>query len=542
MNPGLPKFEIPTTAGHPLPIPLSFGSVLFIVGANGSGKSALLQHVVGANPDGRIRRISAHRQTWLKSGNINITPETRRQFSDQFYHYERAADSRWRDEYAEMKQSAVIFDLVAKDNARARKIADFHNAEDPEGAEKTAREVISPFSRINDLLKVGKMNVSLKVSEGEQIFAQRPDGAEYSIAEMSDGERNATILAATVLTVEERTALLIDEPERHLHPSIIQPLLSALFQERKDCAFLISTHDLELPVSNPGAGVLLVRSCTWEGNTPKSWDVTRLEIDAGLPEETKREIMGARRKILFVEGTSSSVDGQLYGILFPTVSVIPKESCRDVMKAVSGLRETQECHHVEAFGLIDRDDRSDSDIAKLPKFVYALEVCSAEAFLYCSDAIRAVAAKQAEGRDEDPSGLVEAATEAALAILAQDKCADEMAARRCERTMRDAMMLRVPTWKKLLEEPRQEVIAKATNPFHAERERFTRLVQERRLDELVARYPLKKSSAFNEIAKSLRCPNKHDYEIMALSRIRHDDQLAETLRCRLGKLSQMLGG
>ena len=450
------------------------------------------------------------------------------------------ATSRWRDDHAGTKQSAVIFDLVAKDNARARKIAALHDAGNSEGARKAALEEISPFSRINDLLKVGRLNVSLENSEGEEIFAQRPDGAKYSIAEMSDGERNAAILAATVLTVEERTTLLIDEPERHLHRSIIQPLLSALFQERKDCVFLISTHDIELPASNPKAGVLLVRSCAWTGNGPKSWDVALLEANSGLPEETKREILGSRKKILFVEGTTGNLDDQLYGALFPEVSVTSKGSCGEVMRAVSGLRDTQECHHVEAFGLIDRDDRSEGDIEKLPKFVHALEVCSAEALLYCSDAIRAVAAKQAEGRDEDPSGLVEAATKAALEILAQDRCADEMAARRCERTVRDAMMLQVPDWKELLEEPGKEVIAKVANPFCAERERFTRFVRERQLDKLVARYPLKKSPAFNAIARSLRCSNEHDYETMALSRVRHDGQLAKRLRCRIGELSEML--
>ena len=542
MNSELPKFEIPITAGNLLPIPLSFGGVLFIVGANGSGKSALLQRVVEVNPGRRLRRVSAHRQTWLSGGTVDITPQARRDFSDDHWMHEKLPHSRWRDNNAEMKQSAVIFDLVARDNARARKIAALHETGDPEGAGKTALEEISPFSRINDLLKIGRMNVSLEHSEGEQIFARRSDGAKYSIAEMSDGERNAAILAATVLTVEEQTALLIDEPERHLHRSVIQPLLSALFRERKDCVFLISTHDIELPVSNPEAGVLLVRSCEWEGDRPKSWDVILLEANADLPEETKREILGARRKILFVEGTSGSVDGQLYGALFPEVSVTPKGSCGDVIRAVSGLRATQNCHHVEAFGLIDRDDRSDDDIARLPEFVCALEVCSAEALLYCSDTIRAVAAKQAEGRDEDPSRLVEEATEAALGILAQDMCADEMAARRCERTTRDAMMSRVPGWRVLLEQSGKEVVAAVANPFCAERERFTRFVQKRRLDDLVARYPLKKSQAFDKIARSLRCQNRHDYETMALSRIRHDGQLAETLRCRIGELSQKLGG
>ena len=49
------------------------------------------------------------------------------------------------------------------------------------------------------------------------------------MAQMSDGERAAAIIAATVLVADPGTLFLIDEPERHLHRSIIEPFLSALF-------------------------------------------------------------------------------------------------------------------------------------------------------------------------------------------------------------------------------------------------------------------------------------------------------------------------
>ena len=133
---------------------------------------------------------------------------------------------------------------------------------------------------------------------------------------MSDGERNAAIIAATVLTVEAGTTLLIDEPERHFHRSIIEPFLSALFERRRDCTFVVSTHEIGLPVGNPEARVIMVRSCEWNGDRPKAWDVEVLEANTDLPEELKRAILGARRRILFVEGKSSSLDLPLYNALF----------------------------------------------------------------------------------------------------------------------------------------------------------------------------------------------------------------------------------
>ena len=43
----------------------------------------------------------------------------------------------------------------------------------------------------------------------------------YGAAELSDGERNALLISAEILTAKDGTLLIIDEPERHLHRSII---------------------------------------------------------------------------------------------------------------------------------------------------------------------------------------------------------------------------------------------------------------------------------------------------------------------------------
>ena len=91
-----------------------------------------------------------------------------------------------------------------------------------------------------------------------------------------------------------------------------------------------------------------------------------------------------------MEGTASSLDLSLYNALFPGLSVIPKGTCIDVQRAVSGLRNSQDLHHVESYGLIDRDDRPNDEIERLSKnSVFALDVCSTEA-LYDVDGLASV--------------------------------------------------------------------------------------------------------------------------------------------------------
>ena len=311
-----------------------------------------------------------------------------------------------------------------------------------------AQKSVPLFEQLNALLALGTLTVSLENSNDEEIFAQHGDnGARFSIAQMSDGERNAALIAAEVLTVEPGTLLLIDEPERHLHRSIIEPFLSALFELRKDCAFIVSTHEVALPVSNPEARVLIIRSCEWNGDKAHKWDVELLEANMDLPEDLKRAILGARRRILFVEGTSTSLDQPLYSVLFPDISVVPQKSCVDVQKAVKGLRESHNLHDVEAFGLIDRDDQSDDKIEELAKQgVFALDVYSVEGLYCCSDVIESIACLQADVHGSNDAEMIDEVRQKALDALNQNGIAEEMAARRCERRVRNSIMSKLPGW------------------------------------------------------------------------------------------------
>ena len=67
------NLSVPREAMEPLEIELLAGHSLFVLGANGSGKSSLM-HRFNSNRVAPTRWISAHRQTWFESGIVNITP------------------------------------------------------------------------------------------------------------------------------------------------------------------------------------------------------------------------------------------------------------------------------------------------------------------------------------------------------------------------------------------------------------------------------------------------------------------------------------
>lgn len=538
------KLEIPRTLNDLNPISLSLknGDQLFIVGENGSGKSALIQQFVGHLPS-RFKRITAHRQTWFSTGSIELTPASRQQYQQQNLGYDRRSDARWKDHSPGSKLSAVLFDLVAKENTRARAITQYVDSDNYEKAKAFSEKSSSPFDEINELLSLATLKVKIENSNDRDLLARHLRTEQsFSIAEMSDGERNAMIIAAHVITAEPGTVFLIDEPERHLHRSIIQPFLSALFDRRShDCAFIIATHEIFLPIVNPNARVLILRSCQWSGSQCVGWDAKVLEPNSQLPEELKRAILGSRNRILFVEGTpTGSLDFPLYTTLFPDISVVPKGSCEDVQKAVFGLRDSQALHHIEAFGLIDRDNRKDEDVKRLEgKGIFALEVYSVEALYYCSDAIAAVASEQARLRGEDSKQLIESAKKESIKILKDH--AEEMAAKRCERRIQELTQSYIPNWESIKDNSIQPFSIPDTSQLYSkELARFNKLIEEENLDQLIARYPVRQSCALETIAKSLVCKNRTDYERIVINLIRRDDELAEKLKKRIGPLSKVL--
>ena len=206
------------------------------------------------------------------------------------------------------------------------------------------------------------------------------------------------------------------------------------------------------------------------------------------------------------------------------------------------MRGSQDLHHAEAYGLIDSDGRSQETIDALSKRgVFALDVYSVESLYYCFDSLDAVARRQAQSLGRDPDTLRDSALQAALNVLGETGLAERMAARRCELLVRDQMTSQAPDWKAIRDQALPTFQILLESPFQDELATFREFLKDRAFDQLIARYPLRDSRVFGEVARALEFSTRELYEQTLIARLQSDAALAAKLRKRIGPLCLALG-
>ena len=527
---------IPGESDAPRTIRLVAGEALFVLGANGAGKSSLMVHFAASNR-GKSRRISAHRQTWMQTDALDMTPASKVQTEQNIQNTDYDQSSRYRDNYAAQRTSMTIYEIIDSENVRARAIAACFDRNDVEAAREAARRE-APIAVINDLLKQSNIPISISIHKNERLMASKHGGPQYSAAELSDGERNALLIAGSVLTAPSGTLLIIDEPERHLHRSIISPLLNQLFTHRSDCAFVISTHDHGLPLMMSGSRLLLLRSCKFAGQSVRNWEADELPQGEPVDEHLRRDLVGARRDILFVEGTENSLDRPLYSLIFPMVSVIPKGSRRNVELAVAGLRAGESLHWLRAFGIVDGDGEPQEGHAGKTADVYTLPLYSVESIYYHPWIVKRIARKQAEVTGEDSSELTTKALSAAVSAVGGET--ERLSRNASKKLIRRKVFDQMPDDDELLRGQPLMLTNDAAGILAERKQELDDAVERGDWEALVRKCSVRESGALNAVSNALGFLTRGDYEKAVRHLLTHDEESLGFLKGLFGDLCERL--
>lgn len=393
-------YWLPDENGNKKLISTNCNSII-IIGANGSGKSKLGAWIESQDMK-NVHRIGAQR-------NINLDenfPLKNYDHAEEMVLYGTTRKShqelkipRWGgvkynttkliDDFNDVV--AALISLANNENNKfaneCRSISDRNQWPDP------------PCTAVNKLIKIWddvfpQRKLELRDSRFFAFSSNDPEH-KYNAKEMSDGERSVLYLVAQVLCVPKNKYLIIDEPEVHLHRSIMNRLWNNLEKFRPDCFFIYITHDTFFASSHSGSDKIWVK----DYNNDK-WNIELLQ-DHDLPEDLLFEILGSRKNVLFVEGEKNSYDTQLYRLLYPSFHVIPCGSCSQVIARTKAFRNIESLHHFKAYGIIDRDFRSQQEIKKYEsQNILVLEVAEVENLFLTKELVRFLAKRLNENPDE----------------------------------------------------------------------------------------------------------------------------------------------
>lgn len=220
--------------------------------------------------------------------------------------------------------------------------------------------------------------------EGMKITTSVRDDkkTKYNSSEMSDGERVIFYLIGQCLAAPKDGIIVIDEPELHINKSIQTYLWTEIEKLRSDCLFVYLTHDVDF-----AASMNFSKKIWLKGYDGENWQWEEIQQIDSFPEELLIQILGSRKNVVFVEGENGSNDVSLYRHILRNFLVIPRGSCSQVIQSVKVLSKNTQLHHLNVYGIIDRDRRTDHEIESLKKDnIYTLEVAEVEN-LFCTKEI-----------------------------------------------------------------------------------------------------------------------------------------------------------
>jgi hypothetical protein len=212
-------------------------------------------------------------------------------------------------------------------------------------------------------------------------------------------------------------------------------------------------------------------------------------------------------------------------LLFPTASVIAKQSCRDVEQAVAGVRDSTELHWLRAFGIVDSDNRSSDDIAKLrERGVYAVPAVSVESIYYHPQIQQGACERQTKVTGGNALELIELARVRALASITPH--VQRLCERVVEAGIRANLMGKLPKRRDIATTSPLTINIDIPTIVSNERSALESAIAAGDLRIVIARYPVRETPALGIVATTLGFQGRSQYE-SAVRQLLIDD--AQTL-------------
>lgn len=388
------NIQLPTKKGQPnTNLTVDIGQ-LVIVGANGAGKTRFGSDIEKRYL-GQTHRISAQKSLSFPN---EVSPKSKERAEKEFFYggyYEPRHEQLHVQQKPGNRWGGNLNTFLLNDYDKLLVL--LHTEEYEDSLNFKEGRISKPHTKLDRVQKLWETVLPhRKILKRAGVIETYPTGneaAKYNASEMSDGERVLFYLAGEVICAPQNSIIIIDEPEMHIHSSLIKTFFDLLEAERPDCPFIYLTHNIDFAFTRQNA--LKIWAKAYENNI---WDYEILDENLPIPEQLYLDVLGSRKPIIFLEGDSSSIDYELYEQVYGDKTLKPVGSCDKVVQVVKAFRDQQGFHHIESFGIIDRDRRQHADLIALNRNgIWVLDVAEAENLLLIEPIVKEVARHM--GRD-----------------------------------------------------------------------------------------------------------------------------------------------
>lgn len=245
------KASIPIAGGETKEFDLRPGTSVVFVGANGAGKTRLgvrLEKDIGQA--GRAaHRIAAHRSLSFNDS-IEMISYDRAEALLRYGHAQGSSESQKTDRWGNNPATKFLSDF---DHVLRTLYAEQHDVAvahlNTHRANPSTQPPTTKLLLLREIWQRLLPNRAL-VIQGANIKVSRPgETTNYLASSLSDGERVIFYLIGQALLVKRGAVLIVDEPELHIHKSILADLWDEIEGHRRDLTFIYTTHDLDFATS-----------------------------------------------------------------------------------------------------------------------------------------------------------------------------------------------------------------------------------------------------------------------------------------------------
>ena len=389
-------------------------STTIIIGANGAGKTSLINELrknnskINSNemyvlPAQKLLCFATHIQDRnvvdedsyiTEFNNINLKYETIDLYLNQI-------DANFSNTFTKLI-TLLVKDImaVATDNFRGKN-----------------ESSLSLWQKLEKIWNKIKPEIKFDIDTKNTVVKVEKNGSKYSINGLSDGERCILFYIGNVLLAPENSYIIVDEPETFLNAAVYNELWDLLISERPDCQFIFASHNMDFVQSRTNATYIWCKNF----EAPYDLDYQILEESQEIPLPLLTEVSGAKKPILFCEGTKTSIDYQIYSKLFSEFCFVkPVQGHKQVIQYTKAYNKLKESYGNEAYGIIDYDWMDKARIQNYKKKnIFVLPFNEIEMFLIDEEIVNYVLSDDEEDKKQKIKKLQD--TVISLCITNKDK-------------------------------------------------------------------------------------------------------------------------